>query len=296
MTWNTAGGQVDVVQAAPAVGGSYSNISSVIAVAGSGVVITNYLDIGGATNGSSRFYRVALVQPSLDHFGIFVANGPVGSGVPFPVTITAYDSTNGLLAGFNGTVTLSVTSSIGSALVWPITSPSFTGGEWKGDVTVTALNGASVTITATDSSGHGGQSSPLFIAGSLANVLIPASSTPADVVEDSVRGLLYMTVSNQVLRYDLINGVFLTPFTLGGNLRGLDISPDNNTLVVADTTFSGSSNWVYVVDLPSGLSRQEMFSLASGEAGTWAVAFGFDGAAIITSGYQGSGWSPMRRV
>jgi uncharacterized repeat protein (TIGR01451 family) len=38
-----------------------------------------------------------------------------------------------------------------------------------------------------------------------------------------------------------------------------------------------------------------MFAQAGGEAGTWAVAFGYDGAVLITSSFQGSGWVPLRR-
>jgi uncharacterized repeat protein (TIGR01451 family) len=295
VTWTTAGGHSNVVQAAPDLGGSYFNVSPPINIPGTGDVTTNYLDVGGATNMPARFYRVALVQPPLDHFVFSSVTGSQTSGVPFTVTITAFDATNGVLAGYSGTVALSVTSTVGSALIWPLISPSFTGGHWTGPLTVTAPFGASVTITATDGSGHTCQSNPFFIVYAATNTLIPASSTPADIVADSARGLLYMTVSNQVLRYDLVNGVFLTPFTLGGNLKGLDISPDNNALVVADATFFGGSNWVYVVDLPSGTNRLASFLQASGEAGTWAVAFGYDGAALISSEFQGSGWTPLRR-
>ena len=295
VTWTCAGGHSNVVQAASGAAGSYSNISPTSYVPGSGDVTNSYLDVGGATNRPNRFYRVTVVQPGLDHFAFSPISGTQTSGAPFTVTITAYDATNGVLVGYSGMVTLSVTSSVGSAVIWPALSPSFVGGHWTGPVTVAAPFGANVTMAATDGAGHTGQSNPFYIVGSATNVLIPVSSTPADVVADSARGLLYMTVSNQVLRYDLINQTFLSPFTLGGNLRGIDISPDNNTLVVADATFGGGSNWVDVVDLPTGTSRQAFFAQAGGEAGTWAVAFGYDGAALITSEYQGSAWTPMRR-
>src|SRR5581483_7085642 len=86
------------------------------------------------------------------------------------------------------------------------------------------------------------------------------------------------------------------PFIFGTSLYGIDISPDNKTLIVADTSgIAGGSNWVYVVDLPSGNVSQAMFPLAFGEGGTYAVAFGNDGAALISSTFQGSGWVPLRR-
>lgn len=62
VTWQTAGGRVNTVQAAGAVSGSYSNVSSAIVIPGVGLVITNYLEVGGATN-VARFYRMKSVVP-----------------------------------------------------------------------------------------------------------------------------------------------------------------------------------------------------------------------------------------
>ena len=60
--WSTAGGTTNVLQAAA--GGSYpasfSDLSPSIIVT-CGVTVTNYLDIGGATNIPARYYRVRLV-------------------------------------------------------------------------------------------------------------------------------------------------------------------------------------------------------------------------------------------
>ena len=61
VTWSTAGGHTNAVQAALNLGASYSDISSNVLITGSGDTTTNYLDLGGATNAASRFYRVRLV-------------------------------------------------------------------------------------------------------------------------------------------------------------------------------------------------------------------------------------------
>ena len=61
VTWATAGGHTNVVQAARDVSGSYSNVSPNIVLPGSGDVTANYLDAGGATNGTARFYRIRLL-------------------------------------------------------------------------------------------------------------------------------------------------------------------------------------------------------------------------------------------
>ncbi len=67
LTWTTFGGTTNVVQvASSAAGGGYSNnfldLSPMIGVP-LGVTSTNYTDIGGATNGPTRYYRIALVAP-----------------------------------------------------------------------------------------------------------------------------------------------------------------------------------------------------------------------------------------
>jgi len=115
-----------------------------------------------------------------------------------------------------------------------------------------------------------------------------------DMVYDPGRDIVYITSGSTVLRYQLATDSFLTPFQLSGNLMGLDISPDGNTLIVAD--YSATSNvWVHVINLTSGQSSQVFFPAAFYESGTFAVAFGGDGAALITSRFAGSGWVPLRR-
>jgi poly(beta-D-mannuronate) lyase len=68
ITWAAGGGRTNAVQASSGdVNGSYStNFVDItapphIVIPGSGDVITNYTDVGGATNVPSRFYRIRLV-------------------------------------------------------------------------------------------------------------------------------------------------------------------------------------------------------------------------------------------
>ncbi len=58
ISWQAGGGRTNVVQAAAAVNGPYSNISGDVSLPGSGDVFTNYLDT--STNQSTRFYRIKL--------------------------------------------------------------------------------------------------------------------------------------------------------------------------------------------------------------------------------------------
>ena len=61
VAWQAGGGRTDVLQAASAVNGTYSNVGSNVILTSSGDVVTNCLDVGGATNGPNRFYRIRLV-------------------------------------------------------------------------------------------------------------------------------------------------------------------------------------------------------------------------------------------
>jgi len=66
LTWNTTGGNTNVVQATNGSNGNYStnnfaNVSSQMIISGSGSVTTNYVDLFGATNSPARYYRVRRV-------------------------------------------------------------------------------------------------------------------------------------------------------------------------------------------------------------------------------------------
>jgi hypothetical protein len=115
-----------------------------------------------------------------------------------------------------------------------------------------------------------------------------------DMVYDQPRDVLYITSGNQVLRYQLGSDSFLSPYQLSGSLMGVDLSPDGNTLMVADSS-ANTNVWVFTINLNTGETNRVTFPAAGGESGTFAIAFGGDGAALISSRYAGSGWVPLRR-
>ena len=119
---------------------------------------------------------------------------------------------------------------------------------------------------------------------------IPASAR-IDMVYDDVRGVLYITSAGTVLRYSTSSDSFVSPFVLGGELKGIDLSPDGNTLAIAD----GAIPRIHLVDLTTEESTAVNFTPALGEAGTFSVAFGSDGAVLVSSSQNGSGSVPLRR-
>jgi hypothetical protein len=126
-----------------------------------------------------------------------------------------------------------------------------------------------------------------------AGIFIPAPNR-ADMVHDAKRNVVYITDGGTVLRYDLTQQSFLEPFILGGDLKGIDLSPDENTLVVADTSHDDTTGWVHVIDLETEAVSRATFSLDGIEGGSWSVAFGKDGKALVTTRFRGSGWVPLR--
>lgn len=124
--------------------------------------------------------------------------------------------------------------------------------------------------------------------------LIPAPSR-YDMVHDAARDVLYITSGSQVLRYRLEAGDFLPAIQLSGSLGGVDLSPDGNTLAVANRTRTGELVRIHLVHLETDEVEDVTFTRGFGEGGTYTVAFGGDGAVLISGTYEGSGWVPLRR-
>jgi WD40 repeat protein len=126
-------------------------------------------------------------------------------------------------------------------------------------------------------------------------VFIPAPYG-TDMVHDPKRNILYISAGDEVLRYQMASNSFLPPLVLRGDLRGIDISPDNDLLAVADATDHNGSIGIHLVVLKTGTNTHVTFRAERMESGTYSVAFGADGAVWITSTIQGSGglW-PLRK-
>ncbi len=127
-------------------------------------------------------------------------------------------------------------------------------------------------------------------------IFIPAAER-VDAVFDTARDRVYVsTSSGQVLRYNLQAGSFASAFNLGGSLRGMALSPDGQTLVVADSSTQGTQNRIHAIDLTNDSVRQIAFNKGSYESGTYSVAFADANTVLTTSRFSGSGGVPMRKV
>ena len=111
----------------------------------------------------------------------------------------------------------------------------------------------------------------------------------------SASGILYITDGADIDRFNTKTGAYLSPFVVGGDLLGVDLSPDGTTLAVADSSVQGSTNHIQLVNTSTGAATAVSFPLAGGESGTYDVAWESNGDVLVTSNYAGSGSVPLRQ-
>ena len=119
-----------------------------------------------------------------------------------------------------------------------------------------------------------------------------------DAVYDSERCRVYVTSSSGSLyRYDIWTRATDVLLDAGGNLAGIDLSPNGDRLLVADTNGgSSATNRMFLFDLEDGSSRELRFQKDFMEGGTFVPVFLDDSRALVTSTFLGSGWAPLREV
>jgi hypothetical protein len=119
----------------------------------------------------------------------------------------------------------------------------------------------------------------------------------SDMTEDSLRKVLYISgTDGNVMRYDLTSKSFLEPVFLGGTLRGMDISPDFSSLIVAGSHSAEGANSAGVIELATGSSRLIQFPYDFYEGDTYSAVFIDNQTALVDSRFAGSGWVPLRRI
>jgi len=125
-----------------------------------------------------------------------------------------------------------------------------------------------------------------------------------DHVFDPVNRILYITTqSGTVKRYDVITGDLLSAWTLGGTLGGIDVTPDGDTVLVADRSFNTTTDAgvIHRVEASSGTVTTLEFPLYGGqpsftETGSWDVVAMNNGKAFFTADFVGSAWVPLHEL
>ncbi len=213
----------------------YSDIVAINVNVVSASQITCQLNLAGAVPGpwdvivinpdsqSSTLVGGFTVNSELHHFGF----APIGNqtvGIPFAVTITAYDRYNNLVSDFAGTANLSDTT----GTVSPTLTGNFAVGVWTGNLIIAQAQ-AGVTITAT-SGGRSGMSNSFDVAHQAPNVTSIVPNTGLNTTTTPV------TISG--------NGFFATPTARLGFVALQNVTFVNATTLTA-TVPAGIAAGIY---------------------------------------------------
>ncbi len=126
--------------------------------------------------------------------------------------------------------------------------------------------------------------------------LIP-DTTRRDMVFDFAGQNLYISTSSGFIKtFNLSTLTFGTSYDLGGSLNGIDIARDNSFLLTAQNNVGISQGVFQRVDRATGTITNIPYTLDIGEGGAWDVAIASNGLALVTTQYQGSGWTPLRQI
>lgn len=118
------------------------------------------------------------------------------------------------------------------------------------------------------------------------SVLIPVTNH-RDIVFDATRNQLDITTNDgKIQRYDVASQSLLSPYTVGTELNGADITANGNFLYVMEDTSSNSTATIHKVNLANGNVTD--ITYANGD-GAWDIALLSNGLGFITSKYPGSG-------
>jgi len=122
-----------------------------------------------------------------------------------------------------------------------------------------------------------------------------------DLVFDEKRCAVYISTQSGVVQaYDIREQSLEPLIDLGAPLVGVDLSPDQNTLLVANSNSypddENPYNEVFVVDLAQIHARTLQFLTTSLESGTFVPLFLDNDTFLLTSMFAGSGHVPLRKV
>jgi hypothetical protein len=108
---------------------------------------------------------------------------------------------------------------------------------------------------------------------------------------------LYISTSTGLIEnFDLSTRSFVRTYDLGGSLWGIDIARDDSFIVGAQDSVGISQGSFQRVNLATGTITNINYTRAFGEGGAWDVAIGSNGLALVTTRYNGSGWTPLRQI
>ena len=119
-----------------------------------------------------------------------------------------------------------------------------------------------------------------------------------DIVFDTSRQILYIAAGNDTIRrYSLVARGFLSPIIVGGAAIGLDLTPSNSTLYVADSLEVADKAFIRRVNLADGSVLPPLqFDTPGTETGCFDISIGANGKALITTTSSNASPVPLREL
>ncbi len=202
--------------------------------------------------------NTTVLDNDVHHFSIATIASPQTRGVPFGVTISAFDVGNAVITGYAGTPGLTAAGAGGSNAISPANASGFVNGVWTGQVTSFNTD-TNVVLTVSDGSGHTGASNAFTVAAPLFSTTVLEEITPANLLSGNnpkaqlivgADGAFYGTTqfggsSNQGAVFKVTSAGVMTTLTnfYGANgaqpWSGLMLASDGNFY---GTTSSGGAN------------------------------------------------------
>jgi hypothetical protein len=216
-------------------GGVVKAGDGILEVVPGGTITVTYDDANDGT-GKPAVVTDKATMFKVDHYTFSTIINPETAGVAFSETVDAYDSSDNLITGYNGTATLTASGEGGALSVTP-TSMTFVSGVWTGDVTVNAVD-PMVTLHVGNGLGAIGASN-LFAtqAGPLASFLW---STIASPEYENVPLPVTLTAKDA-------NGYTATGFSGTANLTGLVGTTSSQTILGQPAYTDQNNNGAYTV-------------------------------------------------
>lgn len=193
--------------------------------------------------------NVTIIDDEVTSFSFETLPAAQIAGQPFPVILSALNSSGTVVSNYSGMLDLSADSSAGNLVVSPVSLGPFTSGSWTGQVTIGSGSRA-VRLHAQDGSGPGGFSTLFDVVAS-----VRLGFPVADLVFDSSRQKILAGVPAWGTNGP--NVTVLDPFTLGTS-NPIPLGGDPAKLAISD-----DSSYLYAglaVTTPGGVERVNLSS------------------------------------
>lgn len=129
-----------------------------------------------------------------------------------------------------------------------------------------------------------------------ASILIPVANR-VDHVYDPTRNLLYITATDGTIqRWSVASKTLLSPYTVGVNLSGIDITPDGAFAYAGESVAGVTDGFVRKVNLNDGTRTNISYPIGGGETGVVAVRMASNGKVLFTTNFAGSGDVPLHII